>query len=452
MKLTDAARSAPVRYAVVLAALSAVAMGTLLLVIFWWTTSLLERHMEEVINQQLSILKDDLAQDGLDSMLDLVRQHAKNQNRVHILVLDSQQNFLAGDLPLIVASEGWQDIILPSLPDDTNHRPLHLRGLGTQLDDGLFILVTQDTNDLHQARRLLVLSFGITLAVTIALMLFGGLAIAVVLLRRVDDVNNTARAIMDGDLSQRIQLVGPRDELGGLAVNLNRMLSRIDELMQNLRHVTSNIAHDLRSPLSRHRQRLESARMKPRSNDEYEAAIDTAIEDTDTILKIFEAMLRIAQIEGGTPRERFTTTNLSKIAENVVDAFAAVAEDKGKSLKENIQPNILIRGDSELITQMLANLVENSLRHTPVGTNVELRIHSSLNKILITLTDDGPGIPQEEREKVFQHFYRGDTSRSTQGNGIGLSFVAAVVKLHDASISLEDNSPGLRVVIESPCI
>lgn len=242
-------------------------------------------------------------------------------------------------------------------------------------------------------------------------------------------------------------LVGQRDALGGLAESLNSMLARIDELMQNLRHVTSSIAHDLRSPLSRHRQRLEAVRMKPRTPAEYENTIDTAIEDTDTILKTFEAMLRIAQIESGTPREYFSEVSLNEIGENIVDAFAAVAEDEGKHLSALVDQNIKLYGDQELITQMLANLVENSLHHTPNGTRIEFRIDLSEHKPRITVSDDGPGIPASERDHVFRHFYRLDASRSTPGNGIGLSFVGAVVKLHNATISLEDNSPGLRVVI-----
>ena len=310
--------------------------------------------------------------------------------------------------------------------------------------------MTHDTVDLHQTQVLLLRSFIIALGVTIALTLVGGLAIGAMLLRRVDDVNQAASAIMNGDLSRRIPVPSRTDELGGLAQSLNRMLARMEELMDNLRHVTSNIAHDLRSPLGRHRQRLETVRIKPRSSSEYEAAIDASIKDTETILKTFDAMLRIAQIEAGTPRERFSQVELSDIANNVLDALAAVAEDGSRQFTGRIEPGITVRGDRELLTQMLVNLVENSLHHTPEGTNIELCIAMPDGRVRITVIDDGPGIPASERDRVFHRFYRLDASRSTPGSGLGLSFVLAVVKLHDAMISLEDNSPGLRVVITFP--
>jgi signal transduction histidine kinase len=269
----------------------------------------------------------------------------------------------------------------------------------------------------------------------------------VVLLRRVDAVNRTARAIMDGDLSQRIPVVGPRDELGGLAEGLNRMLARIEELMESLRHVSSDIAHDLRTPLGRMRQRLETCRMKTRSKAEYEAAIEAAIEDADGILKTFEAMLRIAQIEAGARRARFSPVNLSEVADNVAEAFGAVAEDEGKRLVATVEAGVAVTGDRELLTQMLANLTENALRHTPAGTRVDLCLERVNGEIRLTVSDTGPGIPPEERERVFRRFYQLDESRSTPGSGLGLSLVAAVAKLHNTTVLLEDNNPGLRVSV-----
>ncbi len=452
MRLLDAAHSAPARYALVFAGLSAVVMGALLALIYGWATSLLERHLEEVVEQQLSVLRADLVQDGRDSVVGLVRQHAKRQDAspMHLLVQDGKGRVLAGDLPPVTPSEGWQEIKLPPDSGDLNGARRMFRGLGTRLDDNTFILVMHDTADLRQTRALLIWSFAIALGITTALALFGGLAIGGALLRRVDDINRTARAIMDGDLSRRIPAVGWHDELGRLAESLNQMFARIEALMENLRHITSSISHDLRSPLGRHRQRLEATRLKPRSPAEYETAIDAAVEDTCVILEIFDAILRIAQIEAGTPRERFSQVDLSGVAENIMDAFVAVAEDEGKPFLARIDPNITARGDRELLTQMLVNLVENALRHTPNGTRLQMCIEMRAGRPQITLSDNGPGIPAKERDRVFRRFYRLDASRTTPGSGLGLSFVAAVAKLHDATISLEDNSPGLRVVVAFP--
>ncbi len=449
MRLVKVARSAPVRHALVFAALSGLVTGALLILIYSWTTAMLERHLEEAIEAQVAVLRDDLSQDGRKSLIGLVRKHAerRDESRMHILLEDEAGRMLAGDLPAVDTTVGWRNIELPPLPEAANGRMRKLRALGAQLDDDLFVLVAHDTADTEQTQALLIRSFMIALFVMVALALVGGFIIATLLLRRVDDVNRTARAIMDGDLSRRIPTVQRSDELSGLAESLNRMLARIEDLMGDLRHVTSSIAHDLRSPLGRLRQRLETARFKPRSPSEYETAIDTAIADTDAILKTFDAMLRITQIESRIPRDRFVTVSLSDVCENVADAFTAVAEDDGKRLLTNIEPDVALHGDRELLMQMLVNLVENALRHTPRGTTVGVELKDPDGRPRLTISDDGPGILADEREHVFKRFYRLEASRTTPGSGLGLSFVMAVVKLHDATISLEDNSPGLRAVI-----
>ncbi|GMQ95938.1 MAG: ATP-binding protein [Gammaproteobacteria bacterium] len=452
MGFFELARAAPVRYALVFAAFLTLVMGILLVVIEWSMMSLLERHLEESVEQQIRVLRDDLEQDGRESMLGLVRQHAEKQadSRVHLLVQDRAGNVIAGDLPPMPVAEGWQDILLPAPADGSSGTERMHRGRGEWLDEDTYVLVTNDTSDLRQSRALIIGSFGIALAVTVVLALGGGFVIGLLLLRRVDAVNRTARAIIDGDLSRRIPVVGAHDGLGGLTEGLNRMLARIEELMESLRHVSSDIAHDLRTPLGRLRQRLEASRIKTSSSAEYEAAIDAAIEDTDAILKTFEAMLRIAQIEAGARRVRFADTDLSSIVENVFEAFAAVAEDEGKHLDARIESKMSVNGDRELLTQMLANLTENALRHTPPGTAVEVRLEQVNGSARLTVSDTGPGIPTEDREHVFRRFYRLDASRSTPGSGLGLSLVAAVAKLHDATISLEDNEPGVRLVIAFP--
>jgi len=452
MKFLELARAAPVRYALVFAALTTLVMGILLGVIYWSMASLLERHLEESIEQQIEVLRHDLEQDGRDSMIGLVQQHVEKQpnSRVHFLVRDRTGNVIAGDLPSVSMNTGWQDILLPRSAAGSNDTEHMLRGRGEWFDENTYVLVTNDMSDLAQSRALIIRSFGVALGVTVVLALGGGLVIGALLLRRVDAVNRTARAIIDGDLTRRIPIVGPHDELGGLAESLNRMLARIEELMESLRHVTNDIAHDLRTPLGRMRQRLEASRLRAHNSAEYESTIDAAIEDTDVILKTFEAMLRIAQIEAGARRARFSNTDLSSVAENVYEAFAAVAEDEGKSLAAHIEPEMIVNGDHELLTQMLANVAENALRHTPAGTTVNVRLERVNGSPRLTVSDTGPGIPAEERGHVFRRFYRLDASRSTPGSGLGLSLVAAVAKLHDATISLEDNEPGVRVVVAFP--
>ncbi len=452
MRFVAAAKSAPARYALLFAVISALVMGVLLTLIYLWMTSLLDRHIEQAVEQQMEVLRDDFTQDGRESVLGLVRLHSRRNavGPVHYLLLDGAGRVLAGDLPAMKPVQGWQEIDFVHDRGGANERPSRLIGFGVFLDGDTFALVTHDTADLDETQRLLVQAFAIALAVTVALALFGGLTIGNLLVNRVEAVNRTARAIMAGDLSRRIPVVGRADELGGLAESLNRMLARIEELVGNVRSVTHNIAHDLRTPLGRMRQRLEAARVKPRTTAEYETVIDAAIDGTDDILKTFDAVLRIAQIEAGTVRERFTQVDLGGVTENVVDAFSAVAEDEGKHIVASVESGVMVRGDRELLTQMLVNLIENALRHAPTGASIAIRDETVGGRARITVSDDGPGIPASERERVFQRFYRLDASRSTPGSGLGLSLVGAIVKLHDATISLEDNQPGLRVVVVFP--
>jgi signal transduction histidine kinase len=445
-------RLSPVRYALAFAGVATVVMGVLLLVIYWSMISLLERHLDETIEQQLEVLRNDFRQDGRDAVIRLVRQH-EERNRdspVHFLVLDGEDSVIAGDLPIVHSHKGWQ--IIPATRSQVSGDTLvrQLRGYGEMLDDETFVLVTHDTKDLHQTREFIIASFAVALALTVVLALGGGLLIGKALLRRVEDVNRTAHAIMEGDLSQRVPVVGRGDELGGLAESLNRMLARIQELMENLQQVSNDIAHDLRTPLGRLRQRLEACRRKTQTSVEYEAAIDAAIAESAMILETFDAMLRIAQIEAGARRARFTTVDLSGVVDNVVEAFSAAAEDEGKFIESAIESGMVLRGDRELLMQMLANVVENAIRHTPSGTRVQVCVERDDSCVRLIVSDDGPGIRAGDRERVLRRFYRLDTSRVTPGSGLGMSLVAAVTKLHDADLSLSDNDPGLRVSITFP--
>ena len=444
-------RSVPVRNALALVAISTLVMGVLLAVIHGWMLSLLDRHLVETIETHAQVLRDDFEQDGRGAMLGLVARHhqARAASPLHILVLDARGKVLGGDLSPVAPVVGWQTIARARIAASTDNRGAPLRGLGAWFDADTFVLVTDDTRNQVQSARLLLLSFGSALAITVVLVLGGGVAVGVSLLRRVERMDTTARQIMAGDLSRRIPVGATGDELGRLAEGLNRMLARIEELVANLRHISGDIAHDLRTPLGRLRQRLDACRIKPRSAAEYEAAIDGAITDSDTVLATFDALLRISQIESGVVRSRFTSVDLGAVAENVVEAYAAVAEDESRRLEAHIEPNLAVLGDRELLTQMLANLIENALHHTPRGARVELRAELAGDGARLTVSDDGPGIPAAERERVFRRFYRLDASRSSAGNGLGLSLVSAIAKLHGATATLEDNHPGLQVVISS---
>ena len=260
---------------------------------------------------------------------------------------------------------------------------------GIQLG-GAFLLVGRNLRRVHEMQELLLRSLAWMLAVTVVLALAGGVSLSRGALKRVEAINRAFREIIAGNLSQRVPARGTRDEMDRLATNINLILDRIEQLIVNLQQVTNDIAHDLRTPLGRLRQGLESARLRGSSIEEHQAAIDRAIEQTDSILDTFAALLRIAQIESKARRGRFAAVDLSEISERIVEAYESVIEDAGQSLSGNISPGVQVHGDKDLLTQMLANLVENATRHCPTGAKIVVTLKNDLAPTL-SVADTGRG-------------------------------------------------------------
>jgi signal transduction histidine kinase len=255
---------------------------------------------------------------------------------------------------------------------------------------------------------------------------------------------------MSGRFDARIPVLHRDDELDRLAINLNATFDRVERLMESLAQISSDVAHDLRTPLSRLRQTLELARRTATSVEEFRAGTGAAINEADDILETFSALLRISQIESGSRKAGFSRVDLSTLFETIFETYVAVAEDAGHELISHIATGIDISGDRELLMQLGANLVENAIRHTPAGSRIEIDLHRSADGAVAVFSDRGPGIPEREYGKVFRRFYRLESSRTTPGSGLGLALVAAVADLHGARISLDDNHPGLRVTILFP--
>lgn len=317
--------------------------------------------------------------------------------------------------------------------------------VGAILPGDRHIAVGRDIEDLSSINSGILERFLGALAFAVLLAFTGGAVISMGFLRKLETINQTAETIMEGKLSERIPVTGTRDELDQLAGNLNRMLDRIQGLMETTRQVSSDIAHDLRTPLSRLRQRLEQARdAGPSASPD---TLDVAVEEIDGILSTFSALLRIAQIESGARVSGFKAIDLSAVFSTIAEVYTAVAEDAGLALISVIDPDVTVTGDRELLTQMIANLVENAIRYSPAGSSITLRLQAQGGAPVGMVADTGPGIPAEERDKVFGRFYRLERNRTTPGNGLGLSLVSAVADLHGATVSLEDNKPGLLVRI-----
>jgi signal transduction histidine kinase len=326
-----------------------------------------------------------------------------------------------------------------------------LSARGYRLPNGDYLVIGQDSYALKEMKELIARAFGVGAATTLLLAIAGGVIISRSMLRRVESVSRTTRAIVAGNLSQRVPLGGSDDEFDHLAGSVNAMLDRIEDLMQSMRQVSNDIAHDLRTPLTRLRQRLELARRHNQSADELREALDAATGQVDAILETFGALLRIAQVEAGQGFAAETEIDLSELLNDIAADFTPSAEDRDQTLATRIPAALTLRGDRRLLTQMVVNLVENAIRHSPPGARISLEASADRGGVAIRVSDTGPGIRDGEREKVLRPFYRLEASRTTEGSGLGLSLVAAIAKHYRAALTLADNAPGLLVTVQFPC-
>jgi signal transduction histidine kinase len=421
-------------------------------VLYWSVTREMTRELKAEIEEDMRPLVTAYSQGRLQRLVEAVRERAEaaRPGETFILLQTVNREILAGNVTSFPPFKGWQELILEHREIENSDSDAHqiVLARGAQLGSA-FLLVGRNLRRVHEIQELLVRSLAWMLAVTIGLALAGGAVLSRGALRRVEAINRAFREIIGGNFSQRVPTRGTRDELDRLAMNLNLILDRVEQLIVNLQQVTNDIAHDLRTPLGRLRQGLESARLRGSSIEEHQAAIDRAIEQTDSILDTFAALLRIAQIESKTRRGRFAIVDLSEISDRIVEAYESVIEDSGQSLSGDISPGVRVHGDKDLLTQMLANLVENATRHCPTGAKIMITLTNDPTPTL-TVSDTGPGIPAESREAVLQRFYRLENSRTTPGSGLGLALVNAIADLHNATLTLSDNQPGLRINLRFP--
>jgi signal transduction histidine kinase len=278
----------------------------------------------------------------------------------------------------------------------------------------------------------------------------GGGIVSRNMLARLDDINRTSRDIMLGDLTRRVPVTKVDDEFDTLASNLNRMLDRIERLMKGLREVTDSVAHDLRSPLNRLRNRLEAAQKQIEGEGRDTSDLESAITEADHLIATYKALLLIAEAEAGVAREAMAPVSLAPIVEGVAELYGPVAEEKNITLTAMPGNSAPIEGNRSLISQALANLVDNAIKYTPPGGRVIVRATESPSEIELSVADTGPGIPEGERGRVLERFVRLEASRNSPGTGLGLSLVAAVAQLHNATFTLTDNAPGLKAALHFP--
>jgi signal transduction histidine kinase len=442
------------RLAALYFALFAASVLTLFAFFYLSTAGFIEEQVEQTVTAEIRGLQEQYEQLGLAGLIELVRERSLNE-RVDNMIYVMSDPFLheiAGNLSgwprrTMPVKPGW--ITFPFEVHTPNGTETHT-ALGTQLIlGGDRLLVARDLRDATAFRQRVLSTIAWAALISLALGIVGGLLMTRQMLRRVESVANTTRQIIDGDLAQRIPLTGSGDEFDQLGGNLNAMLDQIERLMVGMRQVTDNIAHDLRTPLSRLRSRLEVTLLEKPNTARYAEVLRETIAEADQLLGTFNALLSIAEAEAGSRRDTTTTVDLAEIARNVAELYEPVADDKGLTLAINVPRTLSVRGDRHLLSQAIANLLDNALKYTPSGT-VSLSVGRDGNVARIEVADSGPGIPADRREVVFDRFVRLEGSRSTPGNGLGLSLVRAVATLHGGTVRLDDNNPGLKAIFTLP--
>ena len=419
-----------------------------------FTVSLLSRHMLEQqlrsgADWEISDLSDEYKEGRLKDLKDEIKGKSKMPagHTYEYGVQDSHGNVVAGNIGQFMPVQGWQTVTVQNNSSRTGKSRGHLKVKALRLDDKYWLGVGFDTAYLKNAEDAVIASFSWGALLILILGGAGGYYLSRNFLNKIEGITQSTQVIIGGDLKHRLIVTKNRDELDNLSLLLNRMMDKIGNLIENVQQMSNDVAHDLRTPIGRLKNRLEDAVQRDLSPAQYKERITGAIEELDTILGTFSALLRIAQIESGSRRSGFKEVDFSTLVHAVADALNPVAEEDGKTLKTEIDDNILLIGDGELLTQMVFNLVENSIIHSAENAAITLGLRDNGKQIALTVADTGPGIPEELREKIFKRFYRLERSRTTPGNGLGLSIVAAIAALHQARIELDDNNPGLKITV-----
>ncbi len=445
-------RSSTFRLALLYMALSGGSVIFLLGFIYWATAGYADRQTDATIEAEIRGLAEQYQRRGLAGLTSVIAERvAQDPGGASVYLLSGNDlTPLVGNLDrwpdAPAAQDGWVRFRLRDWGQDKSEAH-EARARIFRLRGSLHLLVGRDVRDLEATRELIINALVWGLVITAALALGGGAMMSAGVRRRIEAINQTSREIMEGDLSRRVPSDGSADDFDQLAANLNRMLARIEHLMESVRQVSDNIAHDLRTPLTRLRTKLELVRSSADRPEKIQEAVDQAVEDAEELLATFNALLRIARIEATGSRSHFRALDLARLLRDVAEFYEPLASDKQQHLAVQVADELSLEGDRDLLFQALANLVDNAVKYTPEGGSILLSGYSDSAGSEITIADSGPGIPAELRDKVLQRFFRLDSSRSTPGSGLGLSLVQAVARLHGAAISLADNAPGLRVRI-----
>ena len=435
-------------------ALLAAGFGLLLMLVSWLAGQYMLGHVEESVEAELDILAAEYRVDGVRGISGLIRQRldvrSANHDRVYRLE-DAAGRLLIGNLDHWPASAGRESLPL-RLPSLLHRGQTEIVARWARLPDGSRLLVGFDEYEVEQVRsdirRAALVSFGLMLLASLG----GGYLITRAALRPVETIRRAAQQIMDGDLQHRVPLRSGdgADEFDRLAQTLNGMLDRIARLIASVRGATDNIAHDLRSPLTRHRARIEAALSHPPTADELPDWLERNLADVDQVLSTFQSLLRIARVDSGLLRGEFSELDLGRLVRDAAELMEPLAEERGLRLVVSVPAGAVCTGHRDLLFQTVLNLIDNAIKYSPHGAAVDLSLTRDGDDWRLCVRDEGAGIPATERERVFERLYRLESARDTPGLGLGLSLVQSVVALHRGTIALDDAMPGLAVTLRLP--
>jgi signal transduction histidine kinase len=452
MRLRTLFRTTVFQLTLIYVALFAASVVALFAFIYWSTFGYLERQTNAVIEAEINGLHEQYNQRGLVGLADVIKERVQrdDEERSVYLLADPIGRPLAGNVPywppdLDAAPGDWIDFV----KRDERGVETPVRAGIVRVGPGLRLLVGRDLRELTRINQVFRRASVYGLTLTMGLSLLGGLLMALSAQRRLAELNRTARQIIAGDLSRRARITGRKDEHDELATNINAMLDQIENLLAGMRHVGDSVAHDLRGPLTRLRNRLETvaATERPARED-----LAECVQQLDHVLETFNALLRIARVESGAYRSAFAALDLGRIVRDACELYQASADERRIELRCDCHAAVEIFGDRELLAQALTNLLDNALKYTPADGVVAVTLTRTEDRALLSVADSGPGIPAADRERVLQRFARLDQARSQPGHGLGLALVKAVMAQHHGRLTLGDNSPGLVVTLELPAL
>lgn len=456
-KLNLSLRSSTFRISLVYAIVFSLSVLILFGFFYWLTIGYLKQQAQETITAEVAILQERYQQDGFIGLRLQLGENIANQTpgdpSIYLLADDSYRT-LIGNLDrwpnLAFDNDGWMDFQLDDRQDDSVDL-FNAMARAVNIDNQFWLMVGQSMKDLRRVHDQLIRALVSGLFLLGGLALLGGFIMRDMITRRIDGINRTSQKIMDGNFQERIESNGTKDEFDQLAINLNDMLDEIELGMNNVRRVSDNIAHDLKTPLARIKNRLEELRIQVSGNEKSESMVNLIATQADQLLQTFNALLRIGRVEANQRQEGFKKHNLVEILYDVQELYDPVIDSNEMFFEFETVGNIPYFADRDLLFQAIINLLDNAVKFTPAGGKITLKaVKNGRKGHKLIISDTGPGIPEHEHHNITKRFYRLDSSRTTPGSGLGLALVSAIINLHNMKLNFADNAPGFVVEIFIP--